>query len=262
MLRILLAVVLVIIVGALIIWIGLEGYYDWGYAEGVFPKLLVGLPVTLELIGTVIPIGFCLGLFFGWARTTRSGFLRGLGATYVEFFRGMPPLALIFFSYLIATIVLQQLTHDPFLARTAALWIGAIALGFHSGAYQTEIIRAGLLSVPTGQLEAADAIGMSRFQSAFRVVLPQAFRISLPAIGNEFSSVIKDTSLLNVIGWVDLVQLAFVNVYAGLSQYLYAALVIWVWIAILYFIITFSVNRVVRAIENTFKVPGLEAAEL
>ncbi len=245
-----------------ILWLGGRGYYNVAYVEGVFPKLLVGLPVTLQLIATVIPVGFTLGLFFGWARTTRSGFLRGFGATYVEFFRGMPPLALIFFSYLIATLALQQLTRDPFLSRTIALWIGALALAFHSGAYQAEIIRAGLLSVPTGQLEAADAIGMSRFQSAFRVVLPQAFRVSLPALGNEFSSVIKDTSLLNVIGWVDLIQMAFVNTYAGFSQYIYSALVIWIEIAMMYFVITFLVNRTVRAIENTFKVPGLEAAEL
>lgn len=245
-----------------ILWLGSQGYYDLAYVEGVFPKLLVGLPVTLELIATVIPVGFTLGLFFGWARTTRSSFLRGFGATYVEFFRGMPPLALIFFSYLIANLGLYQLTRDPFLARTTALWIGALALAFHSGAYQTEIIRAGLLSVPTGQLEAADAIGMSRFQSAFRVVLPQAFRVSLPALGNEFSSVIKDTSLLNVIGWVDLIQLAFVNTYAGFSQYVYSSLVIWIEVAMMYFVITFLVNRTVRAIENTFKVPGLEAAEL
>lgn len=245
-----------------IIWLGQLGYYNLAYVQGVFPKLLVGLGVTLELIGTVIPIGFALGLFFGWARTTPSGLLRGVGATYVEFFRGMPPLALIFFTYLIATLGLQQLTGDPFVARTVALWVGALALAFHSGAYQAEIIRAGLLSVPTGQLEAADAIGMSRFQSAFRVVLPQAFRVSLPALGNEFSSVIKDTSLLNVIGWVDLIQLAFVNTYAGFSQYVYSSLVIWIEIAILYFVITFCVNRTVRAIENTFKVPGLEAAEL
>lgn len=262
MARIGIGFVVLFAVAYFVIWLGEQGFYNVVYVEGVFPKLLVGLPVTLELIGTVIPVGFCLGLFFGWARTTRSGVLRGVGATYVEFFRGMPPLALIFFSYLIATLALQQLTRDPFLARSAALWIGALALGFHSGAYQAEIIRAGLLSVPMGQLEAADAIGMSRFQSAFRVVLPQAFRVSLPALGNEFSSVIKDTSLLNVIGWVDLIQLAFVNTYAGFSQYIYSSLVIWIEIAMMYFIITFLVNRTVRAIENTFKVPGLEAAEL
>lgn len=260
--RIGIGIVALIAVGYFLIWLGQRGLYDLAYTLGVLPNLLVGLPVTLELIATVIPVGFCLGLFFGWARTTRSAFLRGLGATYVEFFRGMPPLALIFFTFLVATIALKQLTNDPSLTRTAALWMGTLALALHSGAYQTEIIRAGLLSVPTGQLEAADAIGMSRFQSTFRVVLPQAFRVSLPAIGNEFSSAIKDTSLLNVIGWYDLVQLAFVNVYAGIKVYLYAPLIIWIWIALIYFVITFIVIRSVRAIENTFKVPGLEAAEL
>jgi His/Glu/Gln/Arg/opine family amino acid ABC transporter permease subunit len=262
LIRIGIGIVALIAAAYFILYLGDRGIYNVSYATGVFPKLLTGLPVTLELIGTVIPVGFCLGLFFGWARTTRSAFLRGFGATYVEFFRGMPPLALIFFSFLISTLVLLQLTHNPFVARNAALWIGVLALGLHSGAYQAEIIRAGLLSVPTGQLEAADAIGMSRFQSAFRVVLPQAFRVSLPAIGNEFSSVIKDTSLLNLIGWYDLIQLAILNMYAGFSQYVYAPLIIWLWIAIIYFIITFAVNRTVRAIENTFKVPGLEAAEL
>ena len=250
------------VVGYFIIWLGQIGVYDLNYTLGVLPKLLVGFPVTLELIATVIPVGFCLGLFFGWARTSRSSLLRNIGATYVEFFRGMPPLGLLYFSYLLSLIALRQLTGDPLLSQTAALWIGTIALGVHSGAYQAEIIRAGLLSVPTGQLEAADAIGMSRFQSVFGVVLRQAFRVSLPAIGNEFSSVIKDTSLLNLIGQPDLIQLAFVNVYSGLAQYLYAPIVIWVWIAILYFVVTFAVNRTVRAIENSFKVPGLEAAEL
>lgn len=262
LLRIGIGILVLIAVAYFILYLGDIGVYNGAYAQGVFPRLLAGLPVTLELVGTVIPVGFCLGLFFGWARTSRSAFLRGVGATYVEFFRGMPPLALIFFSFLIATLALQQLTRDPFVIRNTSLWIGVLALGFHSGAYQAEIIRAGLLSVPTGQLEAADAIGMSRFQSTFRVVLPQAFRVSLPAIGNEFSSVIKDTSLLNLIGFYDLIQVAILNMYAGFAQYIYAPLILWIWIAVLYFIITFGVNRTVRAIENTFRVPGLEAAEL
>lgn len=211
----------------------------------------------------VIPLGFVLGLFFGWARTTQSAFLNGLGATYVEFFRGMPPIALIFFFNIIAVISIQQITGDPFIARSLSLWAGAVALALHSGSYQTEIIRAGILSVPTGQLEAADSLGMSRWHSFFRVVLPQAFRVSLPALGNELSSVIKDTSLLNVIGWMDLSGVGNILVPKGQRlQGPLAPLYIWIEVAILYFVITFIVSRLVRAIENTFKVPGLEAAEL
>ena len=103
---------------------------------------------------------------------------------------------------------------------------------------------------------------MGRFQSTVRLVLRQAFRVALPAIRTEFSAVIKDTSLLNLIGFYDLIQVAILNMYAGFAQYIYAPLILWIWIAVLYFIITFGVNRTVRAIENTFRVPGLEAAEL
>jgi len=244
-------------------WIGTLGYYDLTYATSIFPNLLDGMQITLELIALVIPLGFLMGLIFGWARTTQSPFLNGLGAAYVEFFRGMPPIVLIFFSNLIATITIRQLVGDPFVARAFSLWAGAVALALHSGAYQAEIIRAGILSVPTGQLEAAEAMGLTRLQSLLRIILPQAFRVSLPALGNELSSVIKDTSLLNVIGWLDLSGIGLILVPQGLqTQGLQAALYIWIEVAILYFVITFIVSRSVRTIENAFKVPGLEAAEL
>lgn len=247
-----------------LIWLGLQGYYNLPFAVNrLLPELLDGFVVTLRLIALVIPLGFCLGFFFGWARTTDSFVLRGLGASYVEFFRGMPPLVLIFFSYLSVTLAIRQLTENPFLARDLSLLSGAVALAFHSGGYQAEIIRAGLLSVPTGQLEAADSLGLSRFQSMFRVVLPQAFRVSLPALGNEFASVIKDTSLLSVIGWLDLAGTGAILVPETLSKLgIGMVLVMWIEVALLYFVITFIVARTVRGIENTFKVPGLEAAEL
>ncbi len=248
---------------AVSLWIGNLGYYDLAYAGAIFPHLVNGLWISLELIALVIPLGFALGFFFGWARTTQSRFLNGLGATYVEIFRGMPPIALIFFSNLVAAISVAKLTGDPFIARGLSLWAGAVALAFHSGSYQAEIVRAGILSVPTGQLEAADAVGLSRWQSMFRVVLPQAFRVSLPALGNELSSVIKDTSLLNVIGWLDLSGIGLILVPQGLrTEGLVAPIYIWIEVAILYFVITFIVSRTVRTVENSFKVPGLEAAEL
>lgn len=248
------------------IWLGLLGLYNLPYAlQKILPGLVDGFFITLRLTSLVIPLGFALGFFFGWARTTSSTILRGFGASYVEFFRGMPPLVLIFFSYLVVALSIRQLTGNPFLARDLSLLAGAIALAFHSGGYQAEIIRAGLLSVPTGQLEAADSIGMSRFQSMFRVVLPQAFRVSLPALGNEFASVIKDTSLLSVIGWLDLAgagQRILPDTLSTPGLGLGMVLVMWLEVALLYFVITFIVSRTVRSIENAFKVPGLEAAEL
>ncbi len=222
--------------------------------------LLSGLSLTLEVTLLVIPLGFCLGFMFGWGRTTRSVVLRTLGTVYVDFFRSMPPLVLVFFTQLLTAIVIYKATGNPFLTRDLSLWFAAAALAFHSGSYQTEIVRAGILSVPAGQLEAADAIGLSRLKSMFLVVLPQAFRVSLPAIGNEFASVIKDTSLLSFIGMNELAEIGLIYArdVAG-TDLIY---VLWVEVAAMYFILTYVVTRTVRAIENNYKVPGLEAAEL
>ncbi len=256
------AAVVVVAVLVFIYWLGLQGVYNLPYAMMILPDLGRGFLVTLTVIGVVIPLGFTLGFLFGWARTTRSFLLRGVGSVYVEVFRGLPPIVLIFFSFLITSLTILSVTHNPFIAGNAALWMGAIALALHSGAYQTEIIRAGILSVPTGQMEAADSIGMGKWQAMFRVTLPQAFRVSLPALGNEFASVIKDTSLLNVIGWLDLAQIGLLQVPRALMINFDLVFIIWMEIAALYFVLTFIVTNGVRFIENRYKVPGLEAAEL
>jgi len=96
----------------------------------------------------------------------------------------------------------------------------------------------------------------------FRVTLPQAFRVSLPPLGNEFASVIKDTSLLNIIGWLDLAQIGLLQVPAALKADFNLVFIIWIEIAMLYFVLTFVVTKAVRFVENAYKVPGLEAAEL
>ena len=245
-----------------VVWLGELGAYDLTYALAIIPGLLKGFEITLQLVGTVIPVGFAVGFLVGWARTSRSAFLRGFGAIYVDFFRSLPPIVLIAFAFLIGLVTLHNFIYNPYLVQTIVLWLGVFALGLHTAAYQAEIVRAGILSVATGQMEAADAIGLSRSRSMFLVVLPQAFRVSLPALGNEFSSVIKDTSLLSAIGWLDLSGIGLVEVYAGIKVTLFAPLVVWIEIAILYFVVTFAVTTIVRSIEETFKVPGLQAAQL
>jgi ABC-type amino acid transport system permease subunit len=119
-----------------------------------------------------------------------------------------------------------------------------------------------LLSVPAGQVEAADALGLSRFQTMFRVTLPQAFRVSLPALGNEFASVIKDTSLISAIGALELSFRGTILVRGALKLGLNHVFIIWVEVALLYFVLTTVVTIIVRKVENRSKVPGLEAASL
>jgi His/Glu/Gln/Arg/opine family amino acid ABC transporter permease subunit len=245
----------------ILVWIGYLGVYDIQYAESIADDLLAGLVITLQAVAIVIPVGFVLGFLMGWARTARSWFLRVAGTTYVEFFRSMPPLVLIVFASLIVTLIIRTYLNveDPHLI---ALSVGILALALHSGSYQAEIVRAGLLSVPAGQVEAADALGLSRFQTMFRVTLPQAFRVSLPALGNEFASVIKDTSLISAIGALELSFRGTILVRGALKLGLNHVFIIWVEVALLYFVLTTVVTIIVRRVENRSKVPGLEAASL
>src|SRR6266540_4300135 len=187
-----------------------------------------------------------------WARVSRSWYLRAMGSVYVEFFRGLAPLALIVFSSIIVSALVQRVFYveDPSAYASAA---GLVALSLHSSAYQAEIIRAGILSVPTGQVEAAEAIVLTRGRVMFRVTLPQAFRVSLPSLGNEFASVIKDTSLLSVISAVELSYTGGVRVPSALQMDFNLVFIIWTMVALLYLVLTFATTRTIRAVENAFK---------
>ncbi|MFZ0698632.1 MAG: amino acid ABC transporter permease [Thermoplasmata archaeon] len=242
--------------------LGYLGVYPLSFALSEINPLLSGFYLTCEVVGVILSLGFGIGFMVGWARTSKSLILRGFGSVYVDFFRSLPPIGLIVFASLIGAIALKGSNLNPYEVRNITLWLGVIALAFHTAAYQAEIVRAGILSVPAGQVEAADAVGISRTRSMFLVVLPQAFRISLPALGNEFSSSIKDTSLLFVIGWLELSGVAFILVSTTYETYLYGSLVIWVEVALLYFLLTYVVTRVVRGVEDLYKIPGLEAARL
>ncbi len=247
--------------------LGVAGVYDMNYAISILPfrgrALTVGLITTLSLVAIVIPVGFGLGFAFGWGRTSSNALLRLASTGYVEFFRGMPPIVLIAFAYLITNAILRGIpgVEDPgFVAAQVAI----IALAAHSGAYQAEIIRAGILSVPAGQVEAGEAIGMTRGEILASVTLPQMLRVSLPALGNEFASVIKDTSLLSAVNALDLTfqgknLAALLAVGAGNVELVF---LLWTEIALVYFVITFIVSRSLQAVEKRYRVPGLEAAQL
>ncbi len=261
LLRIGVAVAATLVGLGVVLLVGVLGFYNVTYALGIRGLLEMGLGVTLRFMAVVVPLGFSVGFLMGWARTSGSLALRGVAATYVEFFRSMPPIVLIFFSSLIVALAVQRIF---FVEEPSAYAIAAavVALGLHSSAYQAEIVRAGILSVPTGQHEAAEAVGLTSWQTMLRITLPQAFRVSLPALGNEFASVIKDTSLISVIGALELSYRAGLLVPAAIGQDFNLVFIIWTEVALFYFFTTLVVTRVVRMIEDGFKVPGLEAAQL
>jgi glutamine transport system permease protein len=264
--RILISAAIVLIAVATLYFLGTQGLYNLSFVAKNFPAFLHGAEYTLGLIAIVIPIGFGAGFAFGWGRTSQRWLMRSVSTAYIEFFRSMPPVVLIVFAGLITILVVAK---NPFLAARIedvggfAISMSLLALSLHSGSYQAEIIRAGINSVPAGQHDAAAAIGLTRGQIVRYVVLPQMFRISLPALSNEFASVIKDTSLLSVIGAVDLTfqgkNLASNTAFQG---HLGDLSLIWLVVAFIYLLMTLLVSRTLQAIERRYRVPGLEAAQL
>lgn len=257
---------IVVIVLAVVYFLGTLGLYDLGFVTRNSSAFVHGAEYTLALVALVIPTGFAAGFAFGWGRTSHRWLPRSVSTAYVEFFRSMPPVVLIVFAGLITILVVAK---NPFLAARIedvggfAISMSLLALSLHSGSYQAEIIRAGINSVPAGQQEAAASIGLTRGQTIRHVVLPQMFRISLPALGNEFASVIKDTSLLSVVGALDLTfqgkNLASLSASHGDIADL---TLIWLVVAFIYLLLTLTVSRTLQWIERRYRVPGLEAAQL
>ena len=234
-----------------------------GLARGlgyIDPRLwnLLELPVsegaanTLKFSLTIIPIGAVIGFIMGWARVTRHPILSWPASVYVDIVRGTPALVMILFAFFWLPFVLRS--RDP----SAGLTYAVLALAIHTSAYQAEIFRAGFQSVPRGQIDAAEAIGLNRWQAMRHVVLPQTFRVTLPALGNEFAVIIKDTSLLAAIGALELVYWGRESAQYALSLGSIGWVIsVWLVIALLYFVITYVITNMVGAVEHAFRVPGL-----
>lgn len=170
--------------------------FDWSYALSLLwePAFWWACIVVVVLAGLSWSLGTVLGMGIALGRQSRSAVVRRIFGTYVWLFRSMPLLILIIFVYNTPQIVpgLRPLLSNPF-------WAGLIAIVLSETAYISEIHRGGLMSVGKGQQEAARALGIRYQQMMLRIVIPQAFRISLPALGNEFVSILKLTSLVSVI---------------------------------------------------------------
>jgi polar amino acid transport system permease protein len=211
----------VTIIGALLLGLWLTNNIDTEWMNTWWLFILGGAPITVLL--SVVSIVFATGLAIVGAlgRLSRNAYLNGLASLYVSFVRGTPLLVQIFLIF----FALPQVG-----IRLDAVPAGIMALSFNYGAYMTEIFRAGIQAVPKGQTEAARALGMPESMLFRRVVLPQAFRIVIPAIGNDFIAMIKDSALISTIAVQELLwhaQRAGTRTFHTLQAYLIAALVYW-----------------------------------
>ena len=215
--------------------------FDMDLVFNSFPLLLVGAGVTIQITVLSTAIGFVIGLIVGVARISHVRLLRMLAEVYVEFFRGTPLLVQIFLFYFALPVLTGQRI-DPFIAAISAC-------GINSGAYVAEIIRAGIQSVDDGQMEAGRSLGMTWLQTMRYIIVPQAFKRVIPPLGNEFIAMLKDSSLVSVIGFEELTrrgQLIIAKTYGSFE--------IWMSVAVIYLVMTLTISRFVAYLERRYRV--------
>jgi polar amino acid transport system permease protein len=172
---------------------------DWSYTLRVLPELLAGLVVTVQATLLGMALALILGLVWALLGYTRSLSVRLLVRVLVEFVRSTPLLVQLYFLFYVlpdAGLVLSP------------IWTGTLGLGLHYSAYLSEVYRAGIQAVPRGQWEASAVLGLSRAHTFRAVILPQAIRPMVPAFGNYFIAMFKDTPMLSAITVLELLQRA------------------------------------------------------
>ncbi len=192
---------------------------------------------TLRLAIPAIVVGFVLGILVGLARLARARWISVPAILYVEFFRGVPLVMVIFWIW----FIIPQLLRVPIPEYGVAL----TAFVIFEAAYFGEIVRAGIQSVPRGQVEAATAVGLTRAQTMRFVVLPQALRNMVPSIVTQMIVLFKDTSLASIIGYVDLTKAAQIVNNREIRPF-----ELYIFIAVVYWICTYSMSRVAQRFER------------
>lgn len=210
-----------------------EQYHALDAARQAFKPMLWGLinysiPIT---IATFI-LGLIIAIITALMRVSRSNVAKGISRVYVSIIRGTPMLVQLFIIFYGIPEVGRLITGNPDIKLNIAPVVAAIiGLSLNVGAYASEIIRGGILSIPQGQKEAAYSIGMSEWMTMKRIVLPQALRVSVPALGNTLLSLVKDTSLLGFILVAEMFRKAqeiAATSYEFLSIYVLVGLMYWV----------------------------------
>jgi polar amino acid transport system permease protein len=215
--------------------------FDFGLVVKSFPLLLLGAGVTVQITALSVSFGLLIGMFVGIARLSKVKLVKLLATIYVDFIRGTPLLVQIFLIYFALPMIVGKRI-DPFVAAITACSV-------NSGAYVAEIFRAGIQSIDKGQMEAGRSLGMTWAQTMRFIILPQAFKRIIPPLGNEFIAMLKDSSLVSVIGFEELTrrgQLIIARTYGSFE--------IWLTVAFIYLVMTLTISRLVDYLERRYKI--------
>lgn len=209
------------------------------------PDFLEATLINLSVFAALIPIGFAVGILVALAQVYGGRPLTLLASGWEWFFRGVPALVLLFLFY----YGLPQ-----FGIEISSFLAAALAMGFRSSGYQSQIFRGAIQSIPRGQILAARSIGMSRLQTIRSIVMPQALRLAIPAWSNEFSSVLKDTTLVYAIGINEVMRFAR-NIYVNHAE---LAMLTFLTVALIFWVLTTLGNILLGMLEQRLAVPGFE----
>ncbi|MDR3624879.1 MAG: amino acid ABC transporter permease [Chlamydiales bacterium] len=204
------------------------------------PALLHGALMSLLIASIATIIGVSLGTVIGFAENVKVKIVHMLTTAYVTLFRGTPMLVQILFVY----YVLPQ-----FGVTIAPFWSASLAIGLNSAAYISQVVRSGINAVPKGQVEAAHTLGFGPFTTIRLIVFPQALRVSLPSLGNELVTLIKDSSLASIIGVMELSKEASI-----IRSRTYDAFSILLAVALIYLALTATASFFMKKFERALKV--------
>ncbi|MFC6905900.1 amino acid ABC transporter permease [Halalkalicoccus tibetensis] len=216
---------------------------DWAFVLEHADYLLGGTVITILLTIASVLLGFLLGFPAGAVEVYGGRYSKGLVSTVGVVLRGTPILVILIVMFFVVSI------NSAFLAAI-------LGLGLRSAAYQSQIFRGAIQSVDEGQIEAARSVGMSKLEAIRHVVVPQSLRRSVPGFQNEFTIVLKDTSIAFAIGLAELLSRS----YDLFVQQTTAVLEIILFASAIYFVLTFSTNRALDRLADAYAIPGGETA--
>ena len=209
--------------------------------------LLQSLGYTLILTLLALVFAMIIGLIFALCNVSHNKGLNAVGTIYVDAIRGVPLIVLAYFIYFGVPQAFRLMGVNNF--RLPALQAGTIALAMNCGAYMAEMFRAGIQSIDKGQMEASRSLGLSYGLSMRKVILPQAFRVMIPSIINQFIITLKDTSILSVIGYPELT-----NMGKTISGNTFKSLQTWAIVGIMYMIVIVTLSKIAKKLERKIKI--------
>lgn len=237
-------ILIVIVMGGLLFALNQNRLLNLAFMEQTLPILLEAAKLTISITVLAYAVGMGVGFLFGWMRTSKRRVLQSVAAGWIEAIRGTPLFVQLLFLFALLSF------YTPTLAFRLLI-TGFLALMLNTSAYQAEIFRGGLQSVAAGQIEAAKSIGLGYWGAMRSVILPQAVRLVVPPLTNEFIALLKASSLLFVIGIAELTYQGRILSFGGNTIEVYTMMIL------IYLSMTVPLARAVTWLEQRYRIPGL-----